>query len=64
MPTIESKGASIYCEVHGKGSPISEEVSTLLPNVEFIAEWKTGAVLEAARPRIRAFLKKHTPAAA
>jgi pimeloyl-ACP methyl ester carboxylesterase len=42
--------------------PISEEVAKLLPNAEFIAEWKTGAALEAAKPRIREFLAKHTPA--
>jgi pimeloyl-ACP methyl ester carboxylesterase len=44
--------------------PISEEVAKLLPNAELIAEWKTGAALEAARPRIQAFLAKHTPARA
>ncbi len=44
--------------------PISEEMSRLLSDVEFIPEWKTGAALEAARPRVSAFLKKHTPAAA
>jgi pimeloyl-ACP methyl ester carboxylesterase len=42
--------------------PISEEVAKLLPNAEFIPEWKTGAALEAARPRIKDFLSKHTPA--
>jgi len=42
---------------------ISEEMSKLLPNVEFIPEWKTGAALEAARPRVKAFLKKYTPGA-
>lgn len=41
--------------------PISEELSKLLPNCEFIAEWKTGAALEAARPRVKTFLAKHTP---
>ncbi len=41
--------------------PISEELVQLLPDCEFITEWKTGAALEAARPRVRAFLKKHTP---
>jgi pimeloyl-ACP methyl ester carboxylesterase len=40
---------------------ISEELAKLLPNNEFIAEWKTGAALEAARPRVKAFLEKHTP---
>ena len=41
--------------------PISEELSKLLPSCEFIQEWKTGAALEAAKPRIKAFLAKHTP---
>ena len=44
--------------------PISEETAKLLPDVEFIPEWKTGAALEAARPKVKAFLKKHTPAGA
>jgi pimeloyl-ACP methyl ester carboxylesterase len=42
--------------------PISEELSKLLPNCEFVREWKTGAALEAARVKVRDFLKKHTPA--
>jgi pimeloyl-ACP methyl ester carboxylesterase len=42
--------------------PISEELSKLLPNCEFIAEWKTGAALTSAKARIKAFLSKHTPA--
>ena len=41
--------------------PISEETAKLLPNAEFIAEWKSGAALEAARVRVRDFLAKHTP---
>ena len=41
--------------------PISEETAKLLPNAEFIAEWKTGAPLEAAKVRIKQFLSKHTP---
>lgn len=44
--------------------PISEELSKLLPNCEFIAEWKTGAALTAARTRVNGFLAKHTPARA
>jgi pimeloyl-ACP methyl ester carboxylesterase len=44
--------------------PISEEVARLLPDAEFIPEWKTGAALEAAKPRIKQFLAKHTPARA
>lgn len=42
--------------------PISDELAKLLPDNEAIVEWKTGAALEAARPRVLAFLKKHTPA--
>ena len=39
---------------------ISEEVSKLIPGCEFIAEWKTGAALDAARLRVKEFLAKHT----
>jgi pimeloyl-ACP methyl ester carboxylesterase len=41
--------------------PISEELSRLLPNCEFIPEWKTGAALTSARARVHEFLSKHTP---
>lgn len=41
--------------------PISEEVAKLLPNAEFIAEWKDGAPLAAARTRMQQFLLHHTP---
>jgi pimeloyl-ACP methyl ester carboxylesterase len=41
--------------------PISEELSKLLPDCEFIPEWKTGPALSAARTRVMAFLAKHTP---
>jgi len=41
--------------------PISEELSKLIPNCEFIPEWKTGAALTSAKARIAAFLAKHTP---
>jgi hypothetical protein len=41
--------------------PISEELSKLLPRCEFITEWKEGAALAAARPRVKEFLAKHTP---
>ena len=42
--------------------PISEELSKLLPNCEFIAEWKTEPALTAAKARVKEFLAKHTPA--
>ena len=39
--------------------PISEEVAKLLPNAEFVTEWKTGAALASAKVRIKEFLAKH-----
>jgi pimeloyl-ACP methyl ester carboxylesterase len=42
---------------------IAEETAKLLPNAEFISEWKQGEALAAARIRIKEFLAKHTPAA-
>jgi pimeloyl-ACP methyl ester carboxylesterase len=41
--------------------PISDELNQLLPNNEFIREWKSGAALETARARVKEFLAKHTP---
>jgi hypothetical protein len=43
---------------------ISEEVARLLPDAEFVPEWKTGAALVSAKVRIKEFLSKHTPARA
>jgi hypothetical protein len=40
---------------------ISEEIAKLLPNCEFIREWKAGAALLSATARIKEFLSKHTP---
>jgi pimeloyl-ACP methyl ester carboxylesterase len=42
--------------------PISEELSKLIPNCEFVTEWKAGAALTSAKARVAAFLAKHTPA--
>ncbi len=44
--------------------PISDELAKLLPNCEFVPEWKTGAVLTAARARVMEFLSRNTPAGA
>ena len=41
--------------------PISEELSKLLPNCEFIPEWKTEPALTPAKARVKEFLSKHTP---
>jgi pimeloyl-ACP methyl ester carboxylesterase len=41
--------------------PISEELSRLLPDVEFMPEWKTGAALTAAKAKVKEFFAKHTP---
>jgi pimeloyl-ACP methyl ester carboxylesterase len=40
---------------------ISEELSKLLPNCEFIPDWKTAAALTSAKTRVKEFLTKHTP---
>jgi pimeloyl-ACP methyl ester carboxylesterase len=44
--------------------PISEELSTLIPNCDFVAEWKTEPALTTAKARVKEFLAKHTPARA
>ncbi|HET6491484.1 MAG TPA: alpha/beta hydrolase, partial [Burkholderiales bacterium] len=41
--------------------PISDETAKLLPNAEFIPEWKEGAPLAAAKVRVNEFLARHTP---
>lgn len=45
--------------------PISDELSKLLPALDgYILDWKEGAALVAAKPRVLEFLKKHTPTTA
>ena len=41
---------------------IAEEIARLLPNSEFIPEWKDGAALASATERMKQFLRDHTPA--
>ncbi|MBV9553504.1 MAG: alpha/beta fold hydrolase, partial [Alphaproteobacteria bacterium] len=41
--------------------PISEELSKLIPDCAFVAEWKTEPALTAAKAKLKAFLKQHTP---
>jgi pimeloyl-ACP methyl ester carboxylesterase len=41
--------------------PISEELSKLLPNCEFVKEWKTEPALTPAKAKVKEFLAKHTP---
>ena len=40
---------------------VAEEIASLLPDAEFISEWKTGEALSSATERMRAFLREHTP---
>jgi pimeloyl-ACP methyl ester carboxylesterase len=40
---------------------IAEEIAQLLPDAEFIPEWREGAALEAATARMKQFLADHTP---
>ena len=42
--------------------PISEELSKLLPNSEFIPAWQTGAALTSAKARVKDFLEKQAHA--
>ena len=44
--------------------PISDETAKLLPNAEYITEWKEGAALAAAKMRVQQFLAKYTPVTA
>jgi len=41
---------------------IAEETAKLLPNAEFVPQWKEGPPLEAVKIRIKQFLARHTPA--
>ena len=41
--------------------PISEELPQLLPNSEFVKEWKTGPALDQARVKVKEFLTRHAP---
>jgi hypothetical protein len=41
--------------------PISDECSKLLPNVEYVLEWKSGEPLAAAQAKVKSFLAQHTP---
>lgn len=41
--------------------PISDETAKLLPNAEYITDWKEGAALEKAKAAVKQFLAKHTP---
>jgi pimeloyl-ACP methyl ester carboxylesterase len=40
--------------------PISDECAKLLPNADYVLDWKSGEPLEAAKVHIKAFLAKHT----
>jgi pimeloyl-ACP methyl ester carboxylesterase len=40
---------------------IAEEIAQLLPNAEFIPEWKEGDPLAVATERMKQFLRDHTP---
>jgi pimeloyl-ACP methyl ester carboxylesterase len=42
---------------------VSDEIAKIMPNVEYITEWKTGPALDTAKVRVKQFLGKHTPAA-
>ncbi len=41
--------------------PIADECAKLLPNVDYVLEWKSGNPLIAAQAKITSFLARHTP---
>jgi len=61
VKTVRTPCLVLACNDEAHPYPISEELSKLIPNCEFIAEWKTGAALTSAKARVATFLAKHTP---
>ena len=61
VSTVRTPGLVLAGNDEAHPYPISEELAQLLPNCEFITEWKTGGALTSAKTRIREFLAKHTP---
>ncbi len=41
--------------------PIADECAKLLPNVDYVLEWKSGDPLVVAQAKITSFLAQHTP---
>jgi pimeloyl-ACP methyl ester carboxylesterase len=62
VPTVQTPCIVLAGNDEAHPLPISEEVAKLLPKCEFIREWKQGQALADAKPRIKEFLTKHTPA--
>jgi pimeloyl-ACP methyl ester carboxylesterase len=62
VKTVRTPCMVLYGNDEAHPYPISDELAKLLPNNEAIVEWKAGAALEAARARVKEFLKEHTPA--
>jgi len=61
VPTVQTPCLVLAGNDEAHPLPISEEVAKLLPKCEFIREWKQGAALAEAKPRVKEFLTKHTP---
>jgi len=61
VPTVQTPCLVLAGNDEAHPLPISEEVAKLLPKCEFIREWKQGAALAEARPRVKEFLTKHAP---
>ena len=61
VPTVKTPCLVLAGNDEAHPYPISEELSKLLPNCDFIPEWKTGPALTAARARVKEFFAKHTP---
>jgi pimeloyl-ACP methyl ester carboxylesterase len=61
VPTVQTPCLVLAGNDEAHPLPISEEVAKLLPKCEFVREWKQGAALAEAKPRVKEFLAKHTP---
>src|SRR5499433_987456 len=61
VPTVQTPCMVLAGNDEAHPLPISEEVAKLLPNCEFIREWKQGQALADAKPRVKDFLTRNTP---
>jgi pimeloyl-ACP methyl ester carboxylesterase len=61
VPTVRTPCLVLAGNDEAHPFPISEEVAKLLPNAEFVKEWKTGEPLVTAKMKVKEFLTKHTP---
>jgi pimeloyl-ACP methyl ester carboxylesterase len=62
LRTIQTPMLLLYGDDRAHPRGISEEVASLLPNVEVIERWRDSEVVPEVTGRMRSFLKRHAPA--